>query len=149
MGDVEGDTAAIVFDPPSQHKRFVEVDQVGIAAKGLGKDVGLEDGCRILEGHNLHEFVMSGDHGSARDTPSDHGDVLSNIFFHVFGLDILKPLEPWLIEGQGMGTDEKPEGFGFAAELSLAIVPFQWGCWIVCAMKNEEMANATLLLDHR
>lgn len=40
MGHVEGHTAVIVCDASSEHIRLVEVDEIGIPAKGLGEDVG-------------------------------------------------------------------------------------------------------------
>lgn len=50
---VQGPAAVIVGDPPPQHKGLVKIDEMGIAAKGLGKGVGLEDGRCVFEGDKL------------------------------------------------------------------------------------------------
>lgn len=73
------------------------------------------------------KLVVAGDHGSARDAPANHGDVFSEVFFDVFCLDVLESLEPQFIEGQRMGTDEKPQNFGLVAKLCLKIIVLQGG----------------------
>ncbi len=60
MAHIEGHRAMVVGDPTSQHKRFVEIDEMGIAAQGLGKDVGLEDGGCILKGDNPESLPTHG-----------------------------------------------------------------------------------------
>ncbi len=79
MADIQSHRAVVVGDAASQHKGLVEVDEVGIAAEGLGKDIGFEDGCCILKRDKFHELVMGGDHSSACDAPADHGGVLSTV----------------------------------------------------------------------
>ncbi len=43
----------VVGDPALGQKGLIEVDQMGIAANGLGEDVGFEDSGRIFIGDKL------------------------------------------------------------------------------------------------
>ena len=148
MAHIQGHAAVIVGDPALEQEGLVEVDEVGIPAEGLREDVGLKDGCCILKGDKLHELLMGGDHGPARDAPADHGDLSSDVFLHVFGLDGLKPVKPRRVEGEGMGADEKPEGFGLVAELGLVIISLQGRHRIVRAVKGKQMPRGASSLDH-
>ena len=56
MGHVQGHAAVIVGDMSPDYKRLVEVEEGGIAMEGLGEEVGLEDGRRILKGDEHHKL---------------------------------------------------------------------------------------------
>ncbi len=74
MTRIESYAVVVVFNPVPQHKGFIEVHEVGIAAESLGEDIGFEDGVCILRGNKLHELLVAGVHSSACDARYGSGD---------------------------------------------------------------------------
>ena len=60
----------IVGNAAFEHKGLVEIDEVGIAAEGLGKEVGLEDGRGVLKGAMSVSLLKDGLGGFPVKIPS-------------------------------------------------------------------------------